>query len=158
MGYFIPLRRRVLKLLATGVAVAEMAIAGDLDLGGDDVFLDVIPSGEGVFIAQRMTVVGAVVELRLHNFVNALRLFPPTAGLTGLFAQLSHTLAGAPGGFELGPFLIGRIELPSVSWLIVSLSSLICLAWSSIKGNKGHSPYMRYGQGGFKSASNDFDF
>ena len=102
MGYLIPLRRGVLKLFASRAAVAKVPVAGDLDLGGDDVFLEMVPVGEDVLIAQRMTAIRTVFEFLFHGFVDAVGGFPSAAGLTLLLAPFFEPFAGAPGRLEMG--------------------------------------------------------
>jgi len=102
MGYLIPLRRGVLKFLAAGAAVAEVPVAGDLDLGRDDVFLEMVPVGEDILIAQRMTAIRTVFKSLFHGLVDVVGGFPAAAGLTGLLAPLFEPFAGAPGRLEMG--------------------------------------------------------
>jgi len=70
MGDFIALRRRILNLPAAGAAVAEMPITGYLEMGGDDIFLQMIPGTDDIFRLQGLTAIGAAVKLLLDRFID----------------------------------------------------------------------------------------
>ena len=108
MGYFIALRRGVLKFMAAGAAVAKMPVAGDFDLGRDDIFLIMRANFKGVLITQRMPAVGASIQFLVNGCIDMVGLFPTAARLSLFLAQFLHALPGSAGRLELRLGLFGR--------------------------------------------------
>jgi len=102
MGNFIALRRRIVNLVAAGAAITEMPETGNLEMGGNDVFLKVLPRTDAVFITERMAAIGAMIQRLLDDFIDLNGLFPSAAGFAGFLAQLFLMLFIALGRLDYG--------------------------------------------------------